>query len=496
MTKNSNSSPNLNCRRRGFTLTELAIVLAVLGLLIGGLFQLTAASSRAIQDQVIAQQIQLYLRATKSYLASRMQVGPGVPAAVNIGNASVPADPVTALAVNSVTNITARVQDFRTGLAVIAPQNGTYQVRLRRLNDVVTSSGNEPAFTIGVFIIGGNAVQRPQLGSIATLVGAEGAGVYDGATLGEVDNPGTTSCDESGVHIRGAFGATCINATVMDGGLGLPTSERPAALASGSLNDFASGSSQWLSRTEVAGAPQLTTMSADLRMGAGDNDILMADNQADLVMAGGALNDTAGNLRVSDGLEIVGANNFVLNGGAISDNVGAVTISDPLVVTGPSIALSGAIVPNGGGGVTGITFHNGATAIPLLAGTAGTPPEANLGITGSLSVSNTLRAASFVYSSDARLKKDIVPLQATLDKMLNIRGVKFTYKNTGKTTLGVIAQEVEKSFPELIDYDEKGYKMVNYGGLVAPMLEAMRELREENQNLKARLERLEQKTKE
>jgi len=42
--------------------------------------------------------------------------------------------------------------------------------------------------------------------------------------------------------------------------------------------------------------------------------------------------------------------------------------------------------------------------------------------------------------------------------------------------LGVIAQEVEEVFPELVHTDASGYKRVNYLGLIAPLIEAVKEL--------------------
>lgn len=42
--------------------------------------------------------------------------------------------------------------------------------------------------------------------------------------------------------------------------------------------------------------------------------------------------------------------------------------------------------------------------------------------------------------------------------------------------MGVIAQEVEKVFPELVSTDEEGHKRVAYHGLVAPLIEAVKEL--------------------
>jgi hypothetical protein len=110
--------------------------------------------------------------------------------------------------------------------------------------------------------------------------------------------------------------------------------------------------------------------------------------------------------------------------------------------------------------------------------------------------------------SDARLKHDITPLTGTLDKLLNVRGVSFFYNEpekigelSGQRT-GVIAQEVEKVFPEWVDVGASGYKSVTFRGFEALTIEALRDLRtekdsqikalrDENAALRVRLERLE-----
>jgi len=47
----------------------------------------------------------------------------------------------------------------------------------------------------------------------------------------------------------------------------------------------------------------------------------------------------------------------------------------------------------------------------------------------------------------------------------------------------VIAQEVEKIFPELVEKDEKGFLSVNYTGLIPHLIEAVKELKEQNEVL-------------
>src|SRR5690606_31766097 len=54
-----------------------------------------------------------------------------------------------------------------------------------------------------------------------------------------------------------------------------------------------------------------------------------------------------------------------------------------------------------------------------------------------------------------------------------------------RTEIGVLAQEIEKIIPEVVDTDEEGYKSVQYSHIVPVLIEAMKELKAENDLLKA-----------
>ena len=56
-------------------------------------------------------------------------------------------------------------------------------------------------------------------------------------------------------------------------------------------------------------------------------------------------------------------------------------------------------------------------------------------------------------------------------------------KRSKSLQTGVIAQEVEKIFPELVEKDEKGFLSVNYTGLIPHLIEAVKELKEQNEVL-------------
>lgn len=86
-------------------------------------------------------------------------------------------------------------------------------------------------------------------------------------------------------------------------------------------------------------------------------------------------------------------------------------------------------------------------------------------------------------TSDARLKKDIQSIDSSLEKIKNIRGVKYAWKNEknahGKFNdrhhYGVIGQEVEEVLPEAVSKDREGTVKVAYSELIPVMIEAMKE---------------------
>ena len=81
-------------------------------------------------------------------------------------------------------------------------------------------------------------------------------------------------------------------------------------------------------------------------------------------------------------------------------------------------------------------------------------------------------------TSDSRYKKDIQTLPSALKNILSLRGVSYYWKDRSDNTeqIGVIAQEVEKIYPQLVHTNEDGYKSVAYSNLVSPLIEAVKEL--------------------
>jgi len=114
---------------------------------------------------------------------------------------------------------------------------------------------------------------------------------------------------------------------------------------------------------------------------------------------------------------------------------------------------------------------------------------------GDLHVDGNVVAYSTTIS-DERLKKDIVKIDNALDKVSQLNGYTFEYLADGKKSAGVIAQEVEKVMPSAIvestlplkmgDDDKTEYKTVQYDQLHGLMIEAIKELKAEIEELKAR----------
>ena len=90
--------------------------------------------------------------------------------------------------------------------------------------------------------------------------------------------------------------------------------------------------------------------------------------------------------------------------------------------------------------------------------------------------------------SDERLKSDIATIPDALSKVSEMRGVHYVRNETGQASSGVIAQELQKIAPELVRTaeDEMGTLSVNYGNITGYLIEAIKELKAEIEELKAR----------
>jgi hypothetical protein len=96
-----------------------------------------------------------------------------------------------------------------------------------------------------------------------------------------------------------------------------------------------------------------------------------------------------------------------------------------------------------------------------------------------LHVNGNILASSYLHSSDRRLKKDIRDIDNPFDLLDAIHGKHFGWKKDDKTEYGVIAQDVQKVMPEaVVENEETGFLAVEYDQLIAPVIEAVKHVRD------------------
>jgi len=101
--------------------------------------------------------------------------------------------------------------------------------------------------------------------------------------------------------------------------------------------------------------------------------------------------------------------------------------------------------------------------------------------------------------SSLKYKTNIIGLNNSLSMVNSLRGVRYNWRTndypklqfTDDSQIGLIAEEVETILPELVHADANGEKSVNYSKLSAVLIEAIKELKAENESLKNRLDRIE-----
>jgi hypothetical protein len=91
--------------------------------------------------------------------------------------------------------------------------------------------------------------------------------------------------------------------------------------------------------------------------------------------------------------------------------------------------------------------------------------------------------------SDSRMKDNQSNIENAVDKVEKLNGISFTWNDknknkSGKKDLGVISQEVQKIFPELVEERDNGMLTVSYNGLIPLLIEAVKELKTEIEILK------------
>jgi hypothetical protein len=208
------------------------------------------------------------------------------------------------------------------------------------------------------------------------------------------------------------------------------------------------------------------------------------------------------------------SNTVILGNGAASVGIGTSTPAGGLHVTtgnngpGTGAATAGAIL--GGldgtppylelrGGSTGTTPYldfaetSGVDYSTRLLSSGGVLTMRSTNASGNIFVvSGAVGATAFNTTSDARLKTAVRPLGGALAGVLALRGVRYRWNalgvrrggQAGAEQVGLLAQELEKVYPELVSTGPDGYKAVNYAQLAPVLIEALKEQQAQIEALK------------
>lgn len=196
----------------------------------------------------------------------------------------------------------------------------------------------------------------------------------------------------------------------------------------------------------------------------------------------------------------------IYGGGDIGLRAGSSSPSDAGdLVFYDSAGIEKARVWSNSGGTSGLQL-SGHSGTPVPAITIDSSERVGIGNvlpSETLDVNGNVKAVSYLYTSDKRLKKNVKKIENSLEKVLGLRGVEFDWIVNGAHEVGLIAQEVEKIEPNLVVTNPKnGMKSVKYGNIVPLLIEAVKDqdkqvkkaereianLKSENEKLKGEIE--------
>jgi prepilin-type N-terminal cleavage/methylation domain-containing protein len=519
-------------RLGGFTLIELVIVLAVASLLFAGLWRLLsgANSSNRINSDAdtirnLMQSIHRALGSTegKNFLTELYNAyGPStVTQNVNI-EINLPASNTTLAGCQADTNLQS-VTSLGTSGATLSKDYKFICLFLDRGIDANTSTSfnqkfrlviqnpadddGNPAtipsyvgadYTLVVRTTGGDPVPDTSGGQLASLIGGSGGFIYSDTDV--CTFPSGRSNSACGAYGSWAVDTTTFNISGESGRVfarGKPPSQ--------SQNDI------WLARkfydsgikVGVGLTEDFNTLQTAIHMNGSASFNLWGSslNLQDGKIVG-SVNDAeapaAGNRGTIENVfrTFLGRNLDVAIGTGAGNTTNRVT---SLVVNGPEDGTSD---PGGSFSYSRNCGTQTATGGPLPVGGSSNCAfiasfNGNTQVSGLLQA-NVLYAQSFVYEttpSDMRFKSNIQPLAQSLNSLMKIDPVSYIRNSDEAHKFGLIAQNVEQVYPELVKTGADGYKGVDYNGMIAPIIGAIQELKHENNVLREELSKQQKELK-
>lgn len=202
--------------------------------------------------------------------------------------------------------------------------------------------------------------------------------------------------------------------------------------------------------------------------------------------------NTTGTLAINrggTGITTAPTNGQILIGNSSAYSLGTISSGTGVTVSSSAGAISVAI-GQAVGTSAAVTFSQVTASSGIGCGTAA-PTSGAIWATGDIIA---------FFTSDARYKENVSSIESALESVGKIRGVRFDWSQSyidssggedgyfvRKRDIGVIAQEVEAVIPEAVATREGGYKAVRYEKIVPLLIEAVKELKREVDNLRAKL---------
>jgi hypothetical protein len=232
------------------------------------------------------------------------------------------------------------------------------------------------------------------------------------------------------------------------------------------------------------------------------HDNMLFDPALSLSMQGSGINMNAAATTTGGGILNVSGGKLVMNGGTLSMGADAATTG------GVTLYMAGGDINNLHnitGATSSMTFTgsltlNSATSIDVYPNTGGGvytmnvwgsgPDNIIFAINNGAGRADTFQAQKFIYSSDLSMKENLRPITNALGKILQLRGFNYDWKSGHGHDVGLVAQDVQKVFPELVSKMQGDKLGIDYAKIIAPVVEAIRQLKMDNDALQKKVDAL------
>ena len=465
-------------RMSGFTLIELAIVLGVAGILFGGLWRLLSTSNVQMRDQATASQHAQLIAAVSAYLQS-----PGAEDSFAGGGQQWLANKLEGTftelklpSANWTTDTCPGVEAKNKGLCnflppgFIADTTNPYgqKYTIKVLKDASGFGVSPLTYSFMILTSGDTQIPDTSGGRISGMIGGDGGFVYSSNVCGTPTKDNACGSYGSWSTLLSVYGLTA-------GATGV--------VASRTYYSSTQGIGDWLARKVMPSdklsldTPVYNTMKTHFLLGGSPiagfpNHFYFGSSR---VIADSGIKSVmylqGGQIDLGGGLE----NNSIIG------TLGTVGSQSFINLSASVDKMNALITLNGCNRVVDLAADPPVT-------TACTSDVLQIHKGNILIQNGFIQAQTFTYSgSDVRLKKDIKALTDPLAEVMKIKPVSFVYKANGKKSMGVIAQDLEKIYPQLVVDGRDGMKSVGYEGLIAPLIGSVQELKKENDTLSAQL---------